>query len=174
MSKRFIISSVLIVLIFLPLMLYGGNNFDFTLMETEANNGIKIDNTTLLLSSGDKKTISSLNNKEYLIINLWASWCLPCLEEIPELNTLSNNTNINILGLLVNDTKENALEIIEDFDITYPVVLNRKYVDEVLDQVTWSGIPTSIIINKNNEIISTIYGKVEEGLILKLINSLSD
>ena len=44
----------------------------------------------------------------------------------------------------------------------------------ILDQIIWSGIPTSVILNKKNEVVSTIYGKIDEKTILKLINSLSN
>ena len=63
---------------------------------------------------------------------------------------------------------------ISNLDINYPVVLNRLDVDKILGEITWSGIPTSIILNSNNEIVSTIYGKIDVQTILKLINSLSN
>ncbi len=88
MSKRFLISTVLVLLIVLPLFFFGNNNSASIEKNTEINNGIIIQNETLLLSSGIKENIYSINKNEFLIINLWASWCSPCLEEIPELNKL--------------------------------------------------------------------------------------
>ena len=174
MSKRFLISTVLILLILLPLMFFGDNNFALIEKNTTINNGKVIENETLLLASGKKKNIYTINDSDFLIINLWASWCSPCLEEIPELNKLANNPEINILGLVINDTEEDALATISNLDINYPVVLNRRDVDKILSEITWSGIPTSIILNSNNEIVSTIYGKIDVQTILKLINSLSN
>lgn len=174
MSKRFLISTVLILLILLPLMFFGDNNFALIEKNTTINDGKVIQNETLLLASGKKKNIYTINDSDFLIINLWASWCSPCLEEIPELNKLANNPEINILGLVINDTEEDALATISNLDINYPVVLNRRDVDKILSEITWSGIPTSIILNSNNEIVSTIYGKIDVQTILKLINSLSN
>ena len=174
MSKRFLISTVLILLILLPLMFFGDNNFALIEKNTTINNGKVIENETLLLASGKKKIIYTINDSDFLIINLWASWCSPCLEEIPELNKLANNPEINILGLVINDTEEDALATISNLDINYPVVLNRRDVDKILSEITWSGIPTSIILNSNNEVVSTIYGKIDVQTILKLINSLSN
>jgi len=174
MSKRFLISTVLILLILLPLMFFGDNNFALIEKNTTINDGKVIQNETLLLASGKKKNINTINDSDFLIINLWASWCSPCLEEIPELNKLANNPEINILGLVINDTEEDALATISNLDINYPVVLNRRDVDKILSEITWSGIPTSIILNSNNEIVSTIYGKIDVQTILKLINSLSN
>ena len=110
----------------------------------------------------------------FLIINLWASWCSPCLEEVPELNKLSRHPDINILGLVINDTEEDVISTISDLGINYPIVIKRLYVDKILDQIIWSGIPTSVILNKKNEVVSTIYGKIDQETILKLINSLSN
>ena len=174
MSKRFLISTVLVLLIVLPLFFFGNNNSAPIEKNTEINNGIIIQNETLLLSSGIKENIYLINKNEFLIINLWASWCSPCLEEIPELNKLANNPEINILGLVINDTEEDAMATISNLDINYPVVLNRLDVDKILGEITWSGIPTSIILNSNNEVVSTIYGKIDVQTILKLINSLSN
>ena len=155
-------------------MFFGDNNFALIEKNTTINNGKVIENETLLLASGKKKNIYTINDSDFLIINLWASWCSPCLEEIPELNKLANNPEINILGLVINDTEEDALATISNLDINYPVVLNRRDVDKILSEITWSGIPTSIILNSNNEIVSTIYGKIDVQTILKLINSLSN
>ena len=155
-------------------MFFGDNNFALIEKNTTINNGKVIENETLLLASGKKKNIYTINDSDFLIINLWASWCSPCLEEIPELNKLANNPEINILGLVINDTEEDALATISNLDINYPVVLNRLDVDKILGEITWSGIPTSIILNSNNEIVSTIYGKIDVQTILKLINSLSN
>ncbi|MBB37346.1 MAG: hypothetical protein CL515_00115 [Actinobacteria bacterium] len=174
MSKRFLISTVLILLILLPLMFFGDNNFALIEKNTTINDGKVIQNETLLLASGKKKNINTINDSDFLIINLWASWCSPCLEEIPELNKLANNPEINILGLVINDTEEDAMATISNLDINYPVVLNRLDVDKILGEITWSGIPTSIILNSNNEVVSTIYGKIDVQTILKLINSLSN
>ena len=155
-------------------MFFGDNNFALIEKNTTINNGKVIENETLLLASGKKKNIYTINDSDFLIINLWASWCSPCLEEIPELNKLANNPEINILGLVINDTEEDAMATISNLDINYPVVLNRRDVDKILSEITWSGIPTSIILNSNNEIVSTIYGKIDVQTILKLINSLSN
>ena len=155
-------------------MFFGDNNFALIEKNTTINNGKVIENETLLLASGKKKNIYTINDSDFLIINLWASWCSPCLEEIPELNKLANNPEINILGLVINDTEEDALATISNLDINYPVVLNRLDVDKILGEITWSGIPTSIILNSNNEVVSTIYGKIDVQTILKLINSLSN
>ena len=174
MSKRFLISTVLILLILLPLMFFGDNNFALIEKNTTINDGKVIQNETLLLASGRKKNINTINDSDFLIINLWASWCSPCLEEIPELNKLANNPEINILGLVINDTEEDAMATISNLDINYPVVLNRLDVDKILGEITWSGIPTSIILNSNNEVVSTIYGKIDVQTILKLIDSLSN
>ena len=155
-------------------MFFGDNNFALIEKNTTINNGKVIENETLLLASGKKKNIYTINDSDFLIINLWASWCSPCLEEIPELNKLANNPEINILGLVINDTEEDAMATISNLDINYPVVLNRLDVDKILGEITWSGIPTSIILNSNNEVVSTIYGKIDVQTILKLINSLSN
>ena len=66
-------------------MFFRDNNFALIEKNTTINDGKVIQNETLLLASGRKKNIYTINDSDFLIINLWASWCSPCLEEIPEL-----------------------------------------------------------------------------------------
>ena len=45
-------------------------------------------------------------------------------------------------------------------NINYPIVIKRLYVDKILDQIIWSGIPTSVILNKKNEVLLNGTGRI--------------
>ena len=93
------------------------------------------------------------------------------LDDISFLRTIPN---LNILGLNVNDTQDAASIFITELEINYPVAIEKANVDEVINQFSWSGIPTSIIINKEKKIIVTIYGEIKEKKIVSYLNSLSN
>jgi len=174
MSKRLFVSITLMIILILVIVSQKNQETNYVLATSEVNNGIVIQNTDLLLASGKQTSLYLLHDKEYLLINIWASWCEPCIDEVPDLIKLSKNPKLNILGLNINDTKGTASNFINQLEINYPVVIEKANVSKVINQFTWSGIPTSIIINKEKKIIITIYGEVEEKKIVSFLNSLSN
>lgn len=171
MPKRLFVSIALMIILLLTIVSQGIQDAPYTLPASDINNGIIVNNTELLLSSGNKTSLYLLHDKEYLLINLWASWCEPCVDEVPELIKLAEISNLNILGLNVNDTQDAALDFITKLQINYPVVVEETYVSKVIDQFNWSGIPTSVIIDEDRKIITTIYGEIEEKSIVEILNS---
>ena len=174
MSKRLFVSITLMIILILVIVSQKNQETNYVLATSEVNNGIIIQNTDLLLSSGEQTSLYLLSDKEYLLINIWASWCEPCVDEVPDLIKLSKNPKLNILGLNVNDTEGPALNFINQLEINYPVIIEKENVSKIINQFTWSGIPTSIIINKEKKIIVTIYGEVKEKKIVNFLDSLSN
>ena len=94
------------------------------------------------------------------ILNLWASWCIPCQNEVEELKKISQNENYQVIGILVDDSVENGKEFILKNNINYINVLDEFSADQLLIKFMWSGIPTTIILNQNLEIVYTINGEI--------------
>ena len=94
------------------------------------------------------------------ILNLWASWCIPCQNEVEELKKISQNENYQVIGILVDDSVENGKEFILKNNINYINVLDEFSADQLLIKFMWSGIPTTIILNENLEILYTINGEI--------------
>ena len=94
------------------------------------------------------------------ILNLWASWCIPCQNEVEELKKISQNENYQVIGILVDDSVENGKEFILKNNIDYINVLDEFSADQLLIKFMWSGIPTTIILNQNLEIVYTINGEI--------------
>ena len=175
MPKRLLVSVALIIILAIAMFNQNKQNVNNSEMTySNINNNIVLINADLILSSGQQTNFDEVHEKDYLLINIWASWCVPCSAEVPDLNKLSNATNLSVLGLNLNDTKSAATDFIADLKIKYPVVLREEDVDEIISQFSWSGIPTSILIDKEKRIVLTIYGKVKEKEILSLLDSLSN
>ena len=94
------------------------------------------------------------------ILNLWASWCIPCQNELGELKKINLNDNYQVIGILVDDSIENGKEFIAKNNIDYINVLNEFSSEQLLIKFMWNGIPTTLILNENLEIIYTINGEI--------------
>ncbi len=109
-----------------------------------------------------EKTISNTDNK-ILLLNFWATWCAPCIKEIPELIELKEKfkNNIDVYFLSVDSNvkktvpkflKKNKLE-------NLPIFNDEKL--EISGKFGVKVMPTTVIINKNFEEIAQVKGYVD-------------
>jgi cytochrome c biogenesis protein CcmG/thiol:disulfide interchange protein DsbE len=109
-----------------------------------------------------------LSNESLIIVNLWASWCIPCIEEVDELKKISKDSEFYVIGLLVDDSLENGEEFINKYSIEYVNVLSEDDVEFILTKFKWTGIPTSLVLNLDYEIIKTFNGPITYQMIDEL------
>ena len=130
---------------------------------SDINNGIEVDSLKQIhsLSIEEIKT-------EFVILNLWASWCIPCQNEVDELLKISEQTNITVIGILVDDSASNGREFIKDNKITYKNILEEEETDIVLSQFNWTGIPTTLVLDRNLSILHTLNGEIISEEIIEL------
>ena len=117
----------------------------------------------------DLTKISTINlNDQFVILNLWASWCIPCENEVSELKIISEKKGYSVIGILVEDSAENGMEFIKKNKITYQNLLDSAIAESILIQFIWSGIPTTLILDNNLNVISTISGEITANQIFEL------
>ena len=118
----------------------------------------------IFLDKNDKKINVNEFKGQLLILNFWATWCEPCKEEMPSLDSLQTNTELNNLKIFaINIGKEN-LEIVNKFFID----LNIKNIEPYFDSPTTlakmfslRGVPTSILINKESQEFARVIGSID-------------
>ena len=111
------------------------------------------------------KIFTEKNTKgKYLVINFWASWCTPCLKEIPAFVEFykENSDHVEILGL---DFEPVNLEVIdqfvERFSINYPIILYTHINDSQYTKFgEIVGMPTTLIYNPEGELLQTFMGEI--------------
>jgi thiol-disulfide isomerase/thioredoxin len=114
---------------------------------------------------------------EIVLLNFWATWCEPCLKEMPMLIRIhAEEPQVKMIGVSV-DAIENegaVKKFIQKHGITYPVVLRQgKDVHSMMSQIDpdWKeGLPATFIYKDGKRIYSNI-GIIEEDKILEVIKS---
>jgi thiol-disulfide isomerase/thioredoxin len=99
-----------------------------------------------------------------LILNFWATWCAPCREEMPSLDSLQSNSNLDNLKIFpINIGQEDILKSesffnelnIKNLDIYFdpPITLAKKF--------SLRGVPTTIFFNKEGKEFARIIGSID-------------
>lgn len=92
---------------------------------------------------------------KYVLIDFWASWCVPCREEMPNLKTLYEKyqkEGFEIYGISVDQSKESWIEAMNEDKITWKNVFDINA--EVATKLNIETIPYSILIDKKGKIIA--------------------
>jgi peroxiredoxin len=107
-------------------------------------------------------TLKSLKDKnlslkelrgQVVMINFWATWCGPCRQEMPALNTLYEkyrDTGFVLLGINVDSESVNAIQMVSKLKATYPILFDTDKRASVLYQV--SAMPTTILIDRDGKV----------------------
>ncbi len=107
---------------------------------------------TITLFDGTTLRLQDLKGKA-VFLNFWASWCPPCRAEARDLEAAwrkVKDQNVVYLGVALQDTEENALAFLKEFDVTYPNGLDVTGKIAV-DYGVW-GLPESFFIDPQGRI----------------------
>ena len=116
-----------------------------------------------LLYSEEKVTLNQLIEENNLsIINIWASWCIPCREEHPYLLKLKTASNINLIGINYKDNKSNAKKFLNELGNPYSnVMLDEKGINSI--ELGAYGVPETILLDtKSKKIIKKYIGPLDD------------
>lgn len=96
-----------------------------------------------------------------IFLNLWASWCFPCREEMPAIDrTADDYPGVAFIGVSVQDSRVEAEAFVEEIGVTYLIGFDEENaVDEAYKPL---GLPASYIISGEGVILERIFGKVTE------------
>ena len=126
----------------------------------DINNGID-----LSLVNENNEIAIELLNEEFIIINLWASWCTPCIEEVEHLKELSESGRVYVLGLFIDDSVSNGQEFIDNYKLNYKNILKQENIEIIVTEFSWNGIPTTLLLDKNFIVLKSFSGPITYDLI---------
>ena len=99
-----------------------------------------------------------------VILNFWATWCAPCREEMPYLDTLQSINKLENLKIFPINVGKEKIEKVEKFFLELKIKNLDIYFDDsvkLANLFSLRGIPTTIILNKKGEEFARIIGAID-------------
>ena len=115
--------------------------------------------------SGEIFKSSDLKNKA-VILNFWATWCVPCIHEMPELNkayTSFKNDDVEIIAINFAETRSEVDEFVNKYHLEFPILLD-KYGD-VSQDYRVRNLPVTYFISPDGIIMDLVLGGITQKLI---------
>jgi peroxiredoxin len=115
------------------------------------------------LTTPDGKKISLKDFRgKIVLLNFWASWCVPCREEMPAMEKLYQEykqKNFVVLAVAVKDRKQDAVDFVKELKLTYPIALDPEA--QVGSLYGAWGLPATYLIGPNGEGLARGWGPAE-------------
>lgn len=119
---------------------------------------------TLMNLEGTQTSLGAvIKENKVVLLNFFASWCPPCIEEIPDLIRLQDkykDRSFTVLGVDVGESRRKVMNFVERMGINYPVVLDTD--TEVARQYHVVGIPTSLLVSAEGKILGEYHAATPE------------
>lgn len=112
----------------------------------------------LVALDGSTVKLESLRGK-VVVVNFWASWCAPCIEELPVLNDLADGDKVVVLGVNFKESAESVQRFAAEHPFRYTVL--RDGTGDTFKQ--WAGgvMPTTILIDRHGRARWRIVGELD-------------
>ncbi|HQT00309.1 MAG: thioredoxin [Hydrogenophilales bacterium 16-64-46] len=128
--------------------------------------GFKITDT-----DGKAHSLAGYKGK-WVLVNYWATWCPPCLEEIPDLIALHENkkNNLAVIGVAIDyRSQKQVTDFADSLLVNYPIVLGTPKVVNQIGPV--QGLPTTYLFNPEGKMVAQQVGPITRGAVQKYIAS---
>jgi len=126
----------------------------------------------LVAVDGSKHNLNQYRGK-WLVVNYWATWCPPCIVEMPELQSFHDehvDVDAMVIGINAEDISQSRLQtFLEDYFISYPVFMSKPEQQSELGLIP--GLPTTFLVTPRGEVAARQVGPVTQEMLEQFIRS---
>ena len=162
MKNKILPFSIIFVFIIIFVIFYKGLQ-NTNIYTPDSKTIFEVPSVSVKLFNSDEitNTLEIFNSNKFYLLNIWSSWCVPCKQEHPILMELSQNNDLEIIGINYKDTKKNANDFLKDLGNPYDNII---FDNKGTNAIEWGayGVPESFLIN-NNKIIKKYIGPLSKG-----------
>jgi len=126
--------------------------------------------TLVVKTLDDKEFDLSKQNGKYVIVNFWATWCSPCIKELPDISKfVEKNKHVTAIGLAYDDSeKSEIMAFLKEHPVSYPMA-QVDTLDPPKAFETPRGLPTTYIIDPEGKVTQKFAGPLDETSLSKAI-----
>ena len=161
MKNRYFFIIIVLFFFFFIVLFKGLKNPNVYIPELQKEKNLSRFEASDFYSNKKTSSLDILNDNNFYLINIWASWCLPCREEHDYLIKLKEQNLIKLIGINYKDNFKNAKKFLKEMGNQYSKILKDKN-GTVSIQLGAYGVPETFIIDKNKKIIKKIIGPIDK------------
>jgi thiol-disulfide isomerase/thioredoxin len=148
------------------LITFGDNIFqNLFLKEYPPKIGETLEDFSLSDTDGNLVSLAGFSGKP-MVINFWATWCKPCVNEMPLLNDIAQEhpNDLQVIGINVEEDLSSVNLFLEKLAIQFPVLLDSD--GKVADQFQINGYPTTLFVDADGVLREIKIGELDDSLLV--------
>jgi cytochrome c biogenesis protein CcmG, thiol:disulfide interchange protein DsbE len=127
---------------------------------------------TLTTLNGGTLTLSTMRGR-WVILNFWATWCVPCLSEMPALQIIATERSgqLALFGINMREKEQDVRDFMTRYHLTFPVLINPD--DSTLADYNLDlGVPQTVIVSPKGHVVWHQFGPIDLSKFRSTLDSL--